>query len=206
MRITLIKPRRKSLLALYIDDEYALDIDKTTFLESRFGQGSSITDEELLTLIALSKENRAKQKALYLLSRRDYFSKDLEEKISKDSDKQTANLVCRRMRELGYVDDDALAKRYAGDMASRKGYSRKKIEFELKRKGINEYLIEDILEEVVSDPVETIKAVIHKKKYANNLENDKIHRRAVAALMRLGYDYSDIKQAIDEITEQSGEF
>lgn len=198
MTITDAQVRRKSLIALYIDNEYALDIDKTTFLESPFDIDSKITDEELLHLINLSNENRAKQKALYLLSLKDYFSKDLISKLKKDVNEEAAIKACNRMIELGYMDDERLAKRYAKDLTCRKGYSAKKAEYELKRKGIDEYLIEDILAEVAPNPTQNVIDIINRK-YINKLDDEKLYRRTVAALMRLGYNYDIIKDAIEEV-------
>lgn len=198
MIITGVQPRKKSLLALYIDGEFAIDIDRTTFLESEFSEGSKLTDEQLHSLIALSSYNRAYQKAIYLLSIKDYFSKDLIDKIKRDNGEEAAIKACERMQELGYVNDEALARRYAKDLTNRKGYSRKKAEYELKRKGIDEYLIEELLEEVAPDPKEKVIDIINRK-YINKLDDEKLYRRTVSALMRLGYSYDIIKDAIDEI-------
>ena len=49
MLITAIEPRRKSLRALYLDGELAVNIDAQTLLSSRFQVGTEITDEELLS-------------------------------------------------------------------------------------------------------------------------------------------------------------
>ena len=76
MLITAIEPRRKSLRALYLDGELAVNIDAQTLLSSRFQVGTEITDEELHELLAASDANRGKRKkALYLIAHRDHSKK-----------------------------------------------------------------------------------------------------------------------------------
>ena len=76
MLITAIEPRRKSLRALYLDGELAVNIDAQTLLSSRFQVGTEITDEELHELLAASDANRAKEKALYLIAHRDHSKRN----------------------------------------------------------------------------------------------------------------------------------
>ena len=84
MLITAIEPRRKSLRALYLDGELAVNIDAQTLLSSRFQVGTEITDEELHELLAASDANRAKEKALYLIAHRDHSKKELVDKNPAD--------------------------------------------------------------------------------------------------------------------------
>ena len=64
MLITAIEPRRKSLRALYLDGELAVNIDAQTLLSSRFQVGTEITDEELHELLAASDANRASSRKI----------------------------------------------------------------------------------------------------------------------------------------------
>ena len=53
-----------------------------------------------------------------------------------------------------------------------------------------------VLEEIEVDYRDNIRAVIEKK--YRNIQDEKIRRRAVAALQRLGYGWEDIKAAIND--------
>ena len=90
MLITAIEPRRKSLRALYLDGELAVNIDAQTLLSSRFQVGTEITDEELHELLAASDANRAKEKALYLIAHRDHSKKELVDKIRRTASQEAA--------------------------------------------------------------------------------------------------------------------
>ena len=66
MQITAIEPRRKALSALFLDGEFAMNIDKETLLKSGYQLGMEISDEELYELKQASDLRRANEKALYL--------------------------------------------------------------------------------------------------------------------------------------------
>ena len=172
MKITDIVPKRKRLSAIYIDGEFALKLDTEAVLASRFSVGSEISDEELRELIDLSNEKRAKEKALWLISCRDHSKRELETKIRRDSDEESAKKAVERMEELGLVDDERYAK-----------------------------LAEQILDELDPDPREHI-SIILETKYKSVLKDEKGRRRAVAALQRMGYSWGDINAVLSDYTEE----
>ena len=96
MKITEIRPRRKRLSALYIDGEFAVSLDTQTLIENRFDVGREIDDEDLHEIIKLSNERRAKEKALWLLSYREHSKKELEDKIRRTADEDSAQKAVYR--------------------------------------------------------------------------------------------------------------
>ena len=200
MRITDLKPVKKSLSLVYIDGEYAMKLDTAALAENGITVGCALDDEELKELIEKSNYRRAREKALYLISGRDYSKKQLMDKIKKDSSEETAEEVCERMEELGLVNDENYARRLAHDLIYLKKLSVKGAKYKLMEKGIDRELCDEILEEFEVDPVEQLTEIIEKK-YADKLDDEKGRRRTVAALQRLGYSWSDIKSALAEFEE-----
>lgn len=199
MIITEIKPRRKGLSSLYIDDEFVANLDSQTLLENRFDVGKEIDDEQLHEVIKQSQEKRAKGKALWLIAYRDHSKKELADKIKRSFDENSAEKAVERMEELGLVDDEGYARRYAQKVMFAKHMSKKGAVYELVRKGIDKELAEEIVDEIEVDPQEQIMLIIEKK--YKNINDEKIRRRAVSALQRLGYGWEDIKSAINEYNE-----
>ena len=197
MLITAIEPRRKSLRALYLDGELAVNIDAQTLLNSRFQVGTEITDEELHELLAASDANRAKEKALYLIAHRDHSKKELVDKIRRTASQEAAEKAADRMEEIGLIDDRDYARRYASELFQRKYFARKRVEYELKQKGIDPDFIEELLEELEPEPVGQIGALVERK-YLRALDDERGRRRTVAALQRLGYRWEDIRRALKE--------
>lgn len=200
MIITNIVPKRKKLSAVYIDGEFALKIDTETIISSPYSVGSEIDDEQLKELIDRAEEKRAKEKALWLLSTRDHSKRELETKIRKTNSAESAQKAVERMEELGLVDDEKFARRYAEELINIKHLSVRGAKYKLTEKGIDKNLADEILEELAPDPREHIEILIEKK-YRKNLSDEKGRRKTVASLQRMGYSWGDIKAVMSNYFE-----
>ena len=200
MLITAIEPRKKSMSALYIDGEFVMNLDSRTLIENRFDVGREINDEDLYEIIKLSNERRAKEKALWMISYRDHSKKELKDKIRRTCDEDSAQKAVERMEELGLVNDENYARRYAQQLLFTKHMSKNGAFQSLVQKGIDKELASRILDEITVDSREHIRAVIDKK--YKNINDEKIRRRASAALQRLGYRWDEIRSVFEEYTEE----
>jgi len=201
MTITAIEPRRRQMCALFIDGEYVMNLDAQTLIENRFDVGREIDDDELGEIIEKSNERRAKDKALWLISYRSHSKKELFDKLRRDFDEGSAQKAVDRMQELGLINDGEFAKAYARKLVYGKKMSLRAAELELRRKGIDNITAEQVLSDLEYDAQTQIIEFISKK--YRNIEDEKVRRRAVAALQRKGYGWDDIKQAIESM---SGDF
>lgn len=202
MIISSIEPRKKGLSALFIDGEFAMKLDTEVLLAYRFDVGREIDDEELHEAVNASNLKRCKDKAMWLLSFRDHSRKELLDKLKKDYPEDVAEQAAARCEELGLINDESYARRYAADLFNLKGLSQKGVRQKLMLKGIDRDLIDGILDEFDIDESEQIRALIERK-YARALGDEKGRRRATNALVRMGYAYQDIKSAMREFGEES---
>ena len=196
MLITAAEERKKGLTALYIDGEYAVSVDSLTFAGSVFRVGSEITDEQLYELIRLSDVNRAKEKALYLIEYRPRSRKEVEDKLVPLFGEDASQSALSRLEELGLIDDEAFARRYARQLFENKHFPARRVSFELMKKGIDRDIIDEIIEELEPDPCEQIEIIISKK-YARCLDDEKGRQRAINGLRAMGFSWQDIKECID---------
>lgn len=200
MTITAIEPRRRQMCALFIDGEYVMNLDAQTLIENRFDVGREIDDDELKEIIEKSNERRAKDKALWLISYRSHSKKELFDKLRRDFDEDSAQKAVDRMQELGLINDGEFAKAYARKLVYGKKLSLRAAELELRRKGIDNITAEQVLSDLEYDAQTQIIEFISKK--YRNIEDEKVRRRAVAALQRKGYGWDDIKQAIETLVSE----
>ena len=200
MKITAVEPRRKQMCALFIDGEYVMNLDAQTLIENRFDVGREIDDDELKEIIEKSSERRAKEKALWLISYRSHSKKELFDKLKRSFDEESAQKAVDRMEELGLINDEEFARLYARKLVNGKKMSVKAAEFQLYRKGIDKITAEQVLGELEYDPQTQIIEFITKK--YKNIQDEKIKRRAVAALQRKGYSWEEIRQAIESLVSE----
>ncbi len=201
MELTAAEPRRKGLVQLYLDGEEAVKLDREVFLRAGLRPGDQISDEELHQLILDSDARRAKEKALYLLEHRNHSKRELTEKIARTAASwEAAEAAAGQMEELGLVDDQAYARDRAREMFLRKRWGPLRVRQELRRKGIDGELIEELLEEYRQRDegglvAENVRAVLETK-YSGWREDEKQRRRAFAALQRRGYSYEEIREGM----------
>jgi len=162
--------------------------------------------KELEALLALSRRNRTRSRALYYLSGRDYAAKELKRKLSRSSDKETADEVVDRLAEVGLVDDSAYAERLARSFANYRLYPRRRIMGALREKGISREDAETALEKLDTDDLQIALALI-RKKYYNKTRDETGREKVAAALARSGFGFDTVRRAMEivaaECTEES---
>lgn len=198
MELTAAEPRRRGLVQLFLDGEAAVKLDAQVFLQSGLKPGDQVSDQELFELIQASDARRAQEKALYLLEYRNYSKRELTEKIARTAaSREAAQAAAGRMEELGLIDDRRFGEDYARELFSRKGYGARRAAQELRRKGLDQELVQELVEKYGSPEQsgENIRRVLEKK-YPGWREDEKVRRRAFAALQRLGYSYQEVREAM----------
>lgn len=201
MKVTALEKKRKYLTGVFIDFEYALDLDTRVLEENRILPDTELDDDRLRDLITQSELRRAKEKALWLISFRDHSSKELFIKLRRDFSEDTANATVERMKELRLIDDESYARRLARDLHA-KHLSEQNIRMKLIEKGIDREFAENVASELEIDPVSEISILIEKK-YIKKISDETGRRRTVAALQRAGYKWSDIKSALSRFVDDN---
>jgi regulatory protein len=136
-----------------------------------------------------SREN-ALQRALKFLSYRSRSEAEVQHKLAElgYSNSVTERTVAK-LRELQYVNDETFARTWAQSRAEGRGFGAKRIEQELRSKGIGPALARQAIREACNQQSEKVNAkrLLERKFAAQSLSDPKIVRRAVAFLQRRGY-------------------
>lgn len=200
MKITDISKTKRGRYALFIDDEFLFSIHIDSLVQHNIKVDNEISMEKLQEIKEESDFKLAKEKALTLLSYREYTSNQLIKKLSLKVDTEVAQKTADRMCELGLINDESYAIRCANTLATCKGYSKKRIKQELFHRGLSKEIIEEIDQTIEIDECASI-AKIANKKYAKYLNDDKGIQKTINALARLGYAYDDIRYVINHLEE-----
>ncbi len=177
------------------DPKILLDADLC--LRKGLRAGQALSEEALAELVAESARARAKSKALWLLSRRDYGEKELAGKLEREFGQEAAAYAARRMAETGLVNDAAYAQRLASQLLEGRKVSARQAVYQITAKGIDRDLAEAAVAGFSPDPKAQIRAVIQQK-YSRCLSDEKGVRRTVAGLARRGFSFGDIREVLRE--------
>lgn len=199
MILTAQKGKGKKIHIL-IDGEYVFTTDDEFWFTSGMKSGAKISDEEFSEFKERADYRFGMNKAIDLLSRRDYSSAELNRKLCEKISPEVAAQVMERVEELSLIDDEAYAIKMAEYYQQSKGMGKKGIKNQLYRRGIDSDIIERTLENLQGDEKMSAVALI-RKKYYNSLTDEKGRKRVFSALVRLGYSYSDIRSAMSECAQ-----
>ena len=213
MKLT-AKPGKGEKIHLSLDGEYIATVNADYWFTCGIKSGSEVTPEQLEELLTESARRKMMNKALDLLSLRDYSRRELSDKLvtkawekkeQKDMDlgslKQQASDICDRLEELGLLNEERFARSYVDELIRRKHLSRSGLRTALIQKGVQRDIIETVLEAVDVDPVEQIRELLATKFKNRDLTDEKQKTRTVNALLRLGYRYNEIHAAMGEWME-----
>lgn len=112
--------------------------------------------------------------------------------------------VLDRMTEVGLIDDRAFASMLVRARRSEKGLARRALRQELRTKGIDDFLVDEVLSEITDDQeFDRATALVEKKLRSMHALSDEVKIRRLAGLLaRKGYSssvtYSIVKTMVSQ--------
>jgi regulatory protein len=181
--------------SISVDGEYAFALSANALLASGLHQGQELTDEELQKVRQAAHANRAYDQALGYLSYRKRSRRELRVYLEKkrEYDDATMDATLVRLEQSGLVNDADLAQAWIADRQAMKPRSRRKLEQELRQKGLSATDIETALAEVSDETEVGHIRQIAIKKAARYPDRQKL----AAYLGSLGFSYDLIKRALE---------
>ena len=206
MKIT-AKEGRFDKIHISVDGEYLTTVDSNYWYSCGYVSGDEISEKELAAFKDAASSRRAFNAGADLIARREHSAKELKEKLMRKFSEQDAESAVERLCELGLVNDERFAQMYAKELFERKGMGKRRISYELALKGIDSGTIQTVTEEIFADDENNIQRIVDiiEKKYYNIGTDEKVRRRAWAALQRLGYSYDEIRRAVNTFGENIDE-
>lgn len=201
MNIVEIKKDKKHTVKVSFSGGKAFNFDLDYWKELCLNKNDEISEDTLKFHLKESDYIRAKSRGMWFLDRADYSEKTLFEKIVAGGISNTAAArAVARLKELGLLNDQKLAVRLAEQM-SEANISKREAYAKLYQKGIPADIIKSVLEETIFDEVSQIESVIQKK-YRNKMSDKNDIQKVYAALIRKGFSYSAVRDAIKKYTQE----
>ncbi len=178
---------------------FYLDLDY--FKETSLHENDAITAEQVREHIKESEYIRAKSRAMWFLDRADHSEKALYDKLIRGgiAPEACARAVAR-LKELGLLDDERYAARAAERMRDT-NVSRREAYAKMMQKGIPRDIAQEALSNTEFDEAAQIRALIDKK-YRLKMESEDGIQKVYAALVRKGFSYSAVRDALKIYSEE----
>lgn len=214
MKITGVasQARNHDRVNISVDGKYRFSLDIFQLTDLGIKVGREISEDELAELEQESTFGKLYTQALeYTMLRphsareiRDYlWRKTLSKKYKSKKtgeikeregvSQSVADRVFDRLIEKGYIDDEKFSRWWVENRNQTKGASRRKLQAELRVKGVESSIIEAALAETDRNDSDELVKIIAKKraKYADE-------QKLMMYLARQGFSYDDIKSALQD--------
>jgi regulatory protein len=195
MKITKIaKMGKEDKFTVFIDDKLKLIISGESLLASGINVGQTLTDNELKDIDNLTKTNDLYSRSLKYISIRVRSEGEVRQYLKRKSasDEQIKTIVSR-LKSLDLINDETFARAFIHDRMLQSPSSKRKITFELRKKQIAESVIEQSLKNDQISDIDSLNRLIESKRRQSKYNDD---LKLMQYLVRVGFNYSDVKDAI----------
>ena len=197
MHILAITPLGKRKCKVLTDEGFAFPFYRGEIRDRKLEEGAELTEaawEAIRTEILLP---RARERCFYLLKDRDRTTAEIRRKLREGSYPESViEETIDRLKEYHYLDDRRYAEHYLEICRERR--SLLQIRQTLQQRGISREILEDLTaREDREQEAGQIRSFLLRHRYTRDTD-EKEQRKIVAALMRRGYSYEQIRSAMRE--------
>ena len=144
--------------------------------------------------------------AFYYLNKRRHTKKELIDKlVKKDYDIDLAREVADYLEDAQYIDDADYARRFILDAVRIKKYGLVRIKRDLTAKGVDRTVIENVIIDLQLDTDNVLLDLIESKAKNFNFTDEKQLNKLYGFLLRRGFKFNEIKNALVEYCANKGE-
>lgn len=200
MKITELSPYKGTTWQMTTESGEKIYLGQRTVEKMNLKKGMELPDSAIDSIKEEDLERKSRERAMYLLSGRDYGFVELYRKLEKNYPKEMCLRTCKSMAEKGLVNDREYAFRLGKQLFEIKKESAVAVRYKLTQKGIPKDIISEVIEYYCEDDEAVqnrIKELVEKK-YKRNLADEAGLRKVRNALARLGFSYSDINVVLKE--------
>jgi len=150
--ITAIEPQKKNprRVNVYLDGEFAFGLSRLVAAWLKVGQ--ALTEEKIASLQAEDEQETVYQKALHFLSYRPRSTAEVRQNLNKRNIPESLiEATLERLQRSGLLNDEAFARAWVENRSEFRPRSKSALKMELRRKGLDDEVIQSVLAEGVDE-------------------------------------------------------
>lgn len=205
MQITSIKSqvKRSGRYSIFVDGKYAFSLSDTALLDSRLVTGRELTEMELEEFKQASIDDKLYGNTLGYLAIRSRTVWEVETYLRRKAASPTLiKTILNKLSKAELLDDKKFAVAFINDRHLLRPTSRRKITMELRKKHVEDAVIQSVLgddEEPQATEQTALQAIIERKRRQAKYRDDPL--KLMQYLARQGFNYGDIKTALQETSD-----
>lgn len=203
MKITDIKQqvKKQTRYSIFVDGKFSFGLGESELMRSKIRVGQELSTKELEQLKSKAEVDKAYNNCLGLIARRKRSKWEIEQYLKrKRLDLEISDLVLGRLEDSKWINDQEFARSWVSNRRLLKSTSRRRLSQELRAKRVDDSIITLVLEEDETDDQQVLIDLVAKKRTQSRYQDS---QKLMAYLMRQGYNYADVKQAMAEVGEDN---
>jgi regulatory protein len=200
--ITSIKPQRnKSRVNVYIDEKFAFGLDMLTFLKFGLKMGTEISQEKIDNILKSGVFQDAYDKILRFASLRPRSEIEFNYWLKKHKIPESLHdAIKEKLKHLDLLDDKKFALWWVEQRINFRPKPKRVLINELKIKGIDKNIIEEVLSETNMDEYQMAKKYIAKRNHTwNKFSGLEKRRKIFSYLIQKGFDLEVIRNIVEDV-------
>jgi regulatory protein len=202
MLITNIK-KNKDTVIVDIEGKYSLVISEDEYFRLNLYEKDEITKEEFDYINHQISHRNAKFTAIRFVSLKLRSEKEIYNRLKDEGfDEGTIFKVIEELTAMGYINDLLYAGKFIQDRCKLKPKSLKMLRFELKNKGVSDFIIGEVLDKMDIDESAVAEGLVRKKFGKYDFNDEKIIKKVYYFLRHRGYSSEVIEGVLRNFQER----
>ena len=199
-----VQKRNKDRANIYIDNEYAFSLSNELVYKEGLKVNLKIDIEKIKEIAKEDNYLKCKAAAFRIVEKTYKSEKELRDKLLlKGYDNESINKTMNILKEYNFISDENYVKMYVKDKVRVQG--KKKIKYDLAKKGINEKIIDEEIYNIDIDEERDTAYELAIKKYnvisKREVDKYKLSQKLYRYLLSKGYDYDTVSYVVKRITK-----
>ena len=184
---------------IFLDGKFAFSLEAEVVAKEGLQVEQVLSDEQIEALAGSDHFHRCLNAATHYLSYRLRSESELRERLHRRGfDGDTLEAVIIRLKEQGLVDDMAFAQFWRDDRESFSPRSRWLTRLELRRKGVANDIIDQVVE-AIDDDDSAYRAALSKARSLPRSDEQSFRHRLGEYLKRRGFSYGVINHTVERM-------
>jgi regulatory protein len=200
--ITAIRPQKRGKkINLFLDGRFAFALGKET--AQGLEVGKELSPQQVQALTRKDALERAREFSLRLLSYRPRSEKEVRERLGRHGfPPKTVEETIARLKEQGLLDEGAFARFWKEGRETASPRSKRLIELELRRKGIDPELAREAVQDL-DEEKSALRAARKKARSLKGLDEETFRKKMFSYLQRRGFSWELAHRTLLRLREAS---
>ena len=195
---------RNKRVNLFLDDKFALSLEAEMAVKQGLRVGQDLSDDQLGELRNVDKLQSCFNSATRLVSYRPRSEAELRERLQRRGfDSDSIDAALNKLKKYALVDDVAFAEYWLDNRTSFSPRSKWLTKQELRRKGVNNEIIEQIVD-TSDDADNAYRAAVSKMRSLPLSDHQVFRHRLGDFLRRRGFNYEIINHVVEQLWQEHG--